>query len=192
MYCSDFVRTYSITLEEPAAEEPAEIGITEQLDESCFRIQVSEAFRFCLLRFQEILTGGWKESITYLQKGSVEITADSWDIEALLIILRIIHCQSYGIPRKLTLEMLAKIALLADYYDCREAVDCFANTWINALEETIPTTYSRDLIMWLWVAWYFQLPAQFKEATSTAMSWSNIWIDNLGLPIPDDVISMNT
>ncbi|KAL4973097.1 hypothetical protein BDW66DRAFT_109210 [Aspergillus desertorum] len=87
--------------------------------------------------------------------------------------------------------MLAKIAVLADY-DCRKAVVFFTDTWINALDDTIPTTYSRDLILWLWVAWYFHLPAKFKEATSTAMSWSNGWIDNLGLPIPDDIIrSMN-
>lgn len=101
---------------ERAAEEPAEIGIAEQLDEGCFRIQVSaKHLALASSVFKKILTGGWKESITYLQKGSVEITAGSWDIEALLIILRIIHCQSYGVPRKLTLEMLAKVAVLADY-----------------------------------------------------------------------------
>lgn len=104
--------------------------------------------------------------------------------------LRIIYCQSHQIPRKLTLEMLAKVAVLADYYDCRKAVVFFADTWINALDEPIPTTYSRDLILWLWVAWYFHLPASFKEATSTAMSLSNGWIGNLGLPIPEEIISM--
>jgi hypothetical protein len=180
-------------IEEPSepAAEPAEDQATEQPEEHCYRIQVSAKHLILASSvFKKILTGGWKESITYLQKGSVEITADSWDLDALLIMLRIIHCQSYLIPRKLTLEMLAKVAVLGDYYDCREAVVFFADTWINALDNPIPTTYSRDLILWLWVAWYFHLPANFKEATSTAMSLSNGWIDNLGLPIPDDVISM--
>ncbi|KAI9040200.1 BTB/POZ domain-containing protein [Aspergillus affinis] len=185
--------------EEPVAEpaeEPAEEPVdepAEEPEENCFRIQVSaKHLILASSAFKKILTGGWKESITYLQEGSVEITADSWDLDALLLMLRIIHCQSYQIPRKLTLEMLAKVAVLADYYDCREAVDFFADTWINALDDIIPTTYSRDLILWLWVAWYFHLPAKFKEATSTAMSLSNGWIDNLGLPIPDDIISMGT
>lgn len=30
-----------LAAKEPAAKEPVEIGTTEQLDESCFRIQVS-------------------------------------------------------------------------------------------------------------------------------------------------------
>lgn len=178
--------------EEPAAvtEEPAGTGIDEQQEEVCFRIQVSAKHLILASPvFKKILTGGWKESVTYLQKGSVEITAESWDLEALLILIRIIHCQYYQIPRKLTLEMLAKVALLADYYDCREAVDVLGNIWINALEENVSLTYCRDLILWLWVSWFFQLHSQFKEATSTAMSWSNDRIDNLGLPIPDDVIS---
>jgi hypothetical protein len=92
----------------------------------------------------------------------------------------------------MTLEMLAKVSVLADYYDCREPVAFFADTWINTLDDSIPTRYSRDLILWLWVAWYFHLPAKFKEATSAAMSSSNSWIDNLGLPIPEDIISMGT
>jgi len=88
--------------------------------------------------------------------------------------------------------MLAKVAVLADYYDCREAVDLLASTWINALDEAFPVTYSRDVILWLWVAWYFRLPAEFKKATATAMSWGHDWIDTLGLPIPDKIISMGT
>ncbi|KAL3434217.1 hypothetical protein BDV09DRAFT_204892 [Aspergillus tetrazonus] len=186
---------YEPAAEEPAAEEPAteelpELGVAEQLDKSCFRIRVSaKHLTLASSFFRKTLTGGWKESTTYLQKGFVEINADGWDIEALLIMLRIVHCQSSDVPRKLTLEMLAKVAVLADYYHCRKALEFFTDTWINALDETIPTTNSRDLIIWLWVAWYFHLPAKFKEATSTVMTLSNDRIDNLGLPIPEDVIN---
>ncbi|RHZ65380.1 hypothetical protein CDV55_106425 [Aspergillus turcosus] len=180
-------------VEEPAAHEPAETEVAEQLDESCFRIQVSAKHLILASSFfKKLLKGAWKESLTYLQKGSVEITADTWDIEALLILLRVVHGQYYHVPRKITLETLAKVAVLANYYDCREALDILLNIWINALEETIPKSYSRDLILWLWVSWFFQLPAQFREATSTAMSCSNNRIDNLGLPIPDNVISKDT
>ncbi|GIC93635.1 uncharacterized protein Aud_010123 [Aspergillus udagawae] len=177
--------------EEQPAESPIEIGLAcEQQDESCFRIQVSaKHLMLASSVFKKILTGSWKESVAYLQKGSVEITAESWDIEALLILLRAIHNQHYHIPRKLTLEMLAKVAVLADYYECKEAVYIWMTIWIDALEEKIPSTYSRDLFLWLWISWYFQLPTQFKESTSTVMSQSNGWINNsLGLPIPDMVI----
>ncbi|GAQ05769.1 hypothetical protein ALT_3090 [Aspergillus lentulus] len=177
--------------EEQPVEGPIEIGLdSEQQDESCFRIQVSaKHLMLASSVFKKILTGGWKESVTYLQKGSVEIDTEGWDIEALLILLRAIHGQHYHIPRKLTLEMLAKVAVLTDYYECKEAMCIWTTIWIDALEEKIPSTYSRDLFLWLWISWFFQLPTQFKEATSTAMSQSNGRIHNgLGLPIPDKVM----
>ncbi|GMF75137.1 unnamed protein product [Aspergillus oryzae] len=177
-----------------AAEEPVRAQIEtdlvrESLDEACFRIQVSAKHLILASPvFKKILTGGWKESVTYLQKGSVEITAESWDIEALLILLRAIHGQQYHVPQKLTLEMLAKVAVLVDFYDCKEAVYIWTTIWIDALEEKIPKIYSRDLLLWLWISWVFQLQAQFKESTSTVMSWSDGWIDDFGFPVPFKVM----
>ncbi|OJI99232.1 hypothetical protein ASPVEDRAFT_50748 [Aspergillus versicolor CBS 583.65] len=188
--------------EEPVPEEPVpEEGVVEEsaeqteeqaesdLEDTCFRIQVSAKHLILASSvFKKILTGGWKESVTFLKERSVEITAEGWDIEALLILLRAIHGQQYHIPRKLTLEMLAKIAVLVDYYDCKEAVYIWTTIWIKSLEEKIPVTYCRDLFLWLWVSWAFQLPTQFKETTSTIMSSSDGGINSFGLPIPAEVI----
>ncbi|KAE8411025.1 hypothetical protein BDV36DRAFT_289090 [Aspergillus pseudocaelatus] len=176
--------------EEPGIQEPVqESAVPDPLVENYFSIQVfAKHLILASPIFKKILTGGWKESITYLQKGTVEITAESWDLEALLILLRAIHCQHYQVPRKLTLEMLAKVAVIADYYDCKEAVYIWSTIWINALEEKIPKTYSEDLPQWLWVSWAFQLPDQFKESTSTVMSWSDGWINSPGFPIPAEVM----
>ncbi|KAG2000978.1 hypothetical protein GB937_010638, partial [Aspergillus fischeri] len=164
-------------VEEPAVEVPAETRVADQLDESCFRIQVSAKHLILASSFfKKLLKGAWKES----------------HLDALLILLCVVHGQYYHVPRKITLETLAKVAVLASYYDCREDLDILVDTWINALEEAIPKSYSRDVILWLWISWFFQLPAQFREATSTAMSCSNNRIDNLGLLIPNNVIrSMN-
>lgn len=196
--------------EEPVPEEPVpkdpglEEGVVEEhaeqteeqaesdLEETCFRIQVSAKHLILASSvFKKILTGGWKESVTFLKERSVEITAEGWDIEALLILLRAIHGQQYHIPRRLTLEMLAKIAVLVDYYDCKEAVYIWTIIWIEALGEKIPVKYCRDLFLWLWVSWAFQLHAQFEEATSTILSWGDGWISSLGLPIPAEVIGKN-
>ncbi|KAJ9205085.1 hypothetical protein DTO164E3_1708 [Paecilomyces variotii] len=160
----------------------------ETLKEKSFRIQVS-AKHLVLASpvFKQILTGGWKESVTYLQKGSVEITTEGWDIEALLILLRVMHCQNHHVPRTLTLEMFAKVAVIADYYGCKETIGFFADTWIGSLEVP-PETYCRDLILWLWISYYMKLPDQFQKASSIAISQSNGWINNCGLPIPDKVL----
>lgn len=172
--------------DEPTAEEPT---AESHVDHGCSRIQVSaKHLMFASPFFKRLLTGGWKESIAYFQKDSVEITAEGWDTEALVILLRAIHGQYSHIPRKLTLEMLAKVAVIADYYECREILDFLVELWIEKVDEKIPSVASRDLILWLWVSWFFRLPSQFKLSTSIAMSQSDGYIDNLGLPIPEDVI----
>ncbi|KAE8391242.1 hypothetical protein BDV23DRAFT_171818 [Aspergillus alliaceus] len=76
--------------EEQPIEEPTKSGLVcEPLNESCFGIQVSvEPLILASSVFKKILPGGWKESLTYLQKGLVEIACESWNIEALLILLR--------------------------------------------------------------------------------------------------------
>lgn len=195
------VEAATAAAEDPAAEEPAveettsedpateETVVEGHFAHSCSRIQVSaKHLMFASPVFKRLLTGGWKESIAYFQKGSVEITAEGWDVEALMILLRAIHGQYSHIPRKLTLEMLAKVAVIADYYECREALCFLTELWIEKVDEKIPPVASRDLILWLWVAWFFRLPFQFKLSTSIAMSQSDGCINSLGLPIPKDVI----
>lgn len=173
---------------EPVDETIREPGNEDQT-ESPIRILVSAKHLMVASPwFKKSLSRSFKEGVTFLRKGSVEITAESWDIEAFLILLRIMHCQFNQIPRKLSLDILAKVAVIADYYDCKEFVQFFSDMWIGALEEQIPTAYSRHLILWLWVAWFYRLPEKFKKITSIAMSQSNFWIDNLGLPIPDKII----
>ncbi|KAL4938178.1 hypothetical protein BDV06DRAFT_232058 [Aspergillus oleicola] len=173
---------------------PTEASVEAELasrfaDDASFRIQVSaKHLILASLVFKKILTGGWKESAAYQQKGFVEIKAESWDIDALMILLRAVHGQLYDIPHKLTLEMLAKVAVLADYYDCRQTLFVYKDIWIEALEEPVPPNYSQALVLWIWVAWFFQLPAQFKEATSNAMTRSHGFISNLRLPIPANVM----
>ncbi|KAJ5903149.1 hypothetical protein N7504_005532 [Penicillium tannophilum] len=184
--------------EEPTAEAAEELTVKEAISEesfaevavhSCFRIQVSaKHLTFASPVFKKLLTGGWKESITYFQKGSVEITAETWDIDALMIVLQAIHGQHYLMPETLTLDMLAKVAVIADYYDCKNSLYLLKDKWIENLEEKVPTTVSRNLVLWLWIAWFFERSSQFKLSTCIAMSQSNSWIDSLGLPIPDNII----
>ncbi|GIC87613.1 uncharacterized protein Aud_003998 [Aspergillus udagawae] len=138
--------------------------------------------------FKKALTGKWKEASTFVGTGSVEMTTESWDIEAVLILLRILHCQHHKLPKRVSLELAAKIAILADYYECNDLVGFIRGAWITCLREELPSTYSRNLILWLWVAWYFNIPMKFKKATSIAMSQSKDEINALQLPIPARII----
>lgn len=53
------------------------------------------------------------------------LTAETWDHEALRVVMHVIHGQTRKVPRKVSLDMLAKIAVIVDYYKCHEAVDFF-------------------------------------------------------------------
>ena len=135
----------SVAAEYPA-DEPAynKAAIEAELEFcSCFRIQVSaKHLMFASLVFKIILAGGWKESITYFQKGLVEVTAESWDIEVLMILLKAIYGQFYCIPQKLSLEILTKVAVIADYYNYKEALYFLKDIWITNVEEDILITVS--------------------------------------------------
>jgi hypothetical protein len=141
--------------------------------------------------FRRALTkDGFAESQRDEVDGLFHIQAEDWDPEAFLVILRIFHLRNKAVPRTVTLEMLAKIAVLVDYYECAEAIELFTDLWIHDLKQTtLPTTYCRDLVLWIWVSWVFDIVGQFKEATAVVVRKSVESIRTLDLPIPERVSS---
>jgi hypothetical protein len=142
--------------------------------------------------FERSLKRGWCEGETLYSSGHVEISVLDCDPEALLILLKIIHCQPRSVPRRIGLDLLTKLAVLVDYYKCHEAVDVFSDLWIDYLRKGIPDTYSDDLIRWIWISWVFRKGDLFKMATRAAQRWSDSPMKTLGLPITDSIRSKNT
>ncbi|OSS51431.1 hypothetical protein B5807_03604 [Epicoccum nigrum] len=58
--------------------------------------------------------------------------------------------QTKQVPRVINLELLAKVDVLVDYYECGEAIEMFTAMWINEVKKTaIPSVYCRDLVLWI-------------------------------------------
>jgi hypothetical protein len=135
---------------------------------------------------------GWMESSSNPEDRWFHISAQDWDEEAFVILMNVFHLRNHNVPRAITLEMLAKFAVLADYYECSESVDLFVNIWVADLraKTPIPTTYCRDLILWMWISWTFKLSDLFKEATAVVIQQSAEPVRNLGLPIPAWITGM--
>ncbi|KAI4629129.1 uncharacterized protein J4E87_003390 [Alternaria ethzedia] len=97
-------------------------------------------------------------------------TAD-WDPEAFAILLNMLHLRFRQVPKMLSLELLAKVAKLVDYYQCWEAFDLIADVWVRHARayHPIPGTYSRELMLWILVAWVFKEPLLFNNATKIAI-----------------------
>ncbi|KAF2117931.1 hypothetical protein BDV96DRAFT_459735, partial [Lophiotrema nucula] len=119
------------------------------------------------------------------------VSAEDWDEDAFLFLMNALHLQQRKIPRPITLEMLAKIAMVVDYYDCGETLAYFAETWaVDAkANNDIPEKYCRDLVLWIWVSWVFKLEGDFKMSTEIALKQLNKGeLSAWGLPIPDRIL----
>lgn len=137
--------------------------------------------------FQKLMANDWKE--TKAESGySYTVTAEEWDEEALTILMNIIHGQTQKVPHKVDLEQLAKIAVLVDYYHCHKAVDSFAKVWISRLQPPLPPSYSRALLLRLFVSYVFSECDAFTELTRVIIRKSRGLIHTLGLPIPTKLV----
>jgi hypothetical protein len=129
---------------------------------------------------------GWMESHRNPEDNMLHISAEDWDEEAFVIMMNIFHLRNRQVPRTVTLDMLAKIAVVADYYECTESIELFVEIWLANLKtkSPIPTTYCRELILWIWVSWAFKWAEIFKQSTDVAIKQCDEPFQNLGLPIP--------
>jgi hypothetical protein len=140
-------------------------------------------------KFQSQLES-WDESDVG-EDGFYHLTTSGWDPDAFTILLNILHLRSREVPRELTLEKLAKVAVLVDYYRCWEAFDLIASVWIEYLREnyTVPATHSRDLKLWILVSWVFKLSEEFSDSTSKALRQSEEpSTKNIELGIPPAIL----
>ncbi|KAL4948178.1 hypothetical protein BDW69DRAFT_189510 [Aspergillus filifer] len=163
--------------DDPAETTPADV-----------RIQVSaKHLMLGSLVFNKMLSGDWAEGRELRGKGSIELVIHDWDIEALLVVLHIMHARLLKVPPQVTLEKLAKIAVIADYYHC-ESVQFFRTLWQRWLPKKPPAAYTRDVLLGLWVSHFFNWDVHFDAYTKAASEYSDGIVEPLGLPIPEQVL----
>ncbi|KAF2488623.1 hypothetical protein BU16DRAFT_532128 [Lophium mytilinum] len=171
------------TTEETVVEEPAPEPETYELSpyEKGVHYHVSAShLRLASPKFNSML------GIENEKYGHYYILVQDWDKEALLILLNVVHLRHRNVPRAVSLEMLAKLATLIDYYDCAEAAEGWTERWIDHLKTTspIPSTHCRDLMLWMCIAWVLRLPSEFAQTTAVAIKQSKQKeLPTLGLPI---------
>ncbi|KAL1797154.1 hypothetical protein ACET3X_003760 [Alternaria dauci] len=118
------------------------------------------------------------------------INADDWEEEVLLLFLNMLHLRSRKIPQRVDLELLAKIGIIVDYYDCGDAVEFFTTSWVyHTCAKNVPFAYSREVLLRLWVSYVFRDEYGFSAMTHIAISYCNeSAMRTLGLPIPQAVL----
>lgn len=138
--------------------------------------------------FKATLTGPWKEG-SLTEDGGKNLETEGWDSEAMSIVLSAIHHRTRGIPRRVTLEMLCKIAVLVDYYELHDTLYFYLHLWIDNLRYFLPQVYGRDLILWICITSIFTNAKIQQVVTNVAISHCPGEFRTLDLPIPERVAS---
>jgi hypothetical protein len=117
------------------------------------------------------------------------LLAESWDEKALELVMSIIHGHTADVPERISLDTLAKVAVVVAHYQCSELLKPYADKWIAKLDEPFPTSYGRNLVLRLFVSWVFADEFDFKELTRVVVRESRGPMHSLGLPLPERIIS---
>ncbi|KAI1025193.1 hypothetical protein LB505_009464 [Fusarium chuoi] len=137
--------------------------------------------------FKTMVAGPFAEGKTDVS-GFRQITASDWDPEAFKIILAIMHGYNRDVPKSLSLEMLVKVAMIVNYYDCLESIEPYTDIWLEGLRSEVPTVYGRDCILCLFISWVFSEPTMFQSMTELALRHSQRLIETEDFPIPADIL----
>ncbi|KAK1672362.1 hypothetical protein BDP55DRAFT_673662 [Colletotrichum godetiae] len=140
--------------------------------------------------FSAKLSGPWIEAAVKHIDGCYHMDATEWDSEALLILMRVIHGKTRSVPRHMDLEMLAKLAVLVDYYECHEVIEIYCPGWIGPLSDKLPADYGRDMVLWLLISHVFQQYDIFQQMTRVAVLKSADPVRTMELPIPSSLVDL--
>ncbi|KAF2810992.1 uncharacterized protein BDZ99DRAFT_508368 [Mytilinidion resinicola] len=162
-------------VEESVVQEPViEPYLWEYFTPAWEKYRVSSShLRLASPKFESMLSGSnWKEGIPNEKDGRFYISVEDWDSEAFLILLNVLHLHHRKVPRSVSLELLAKITVLVDCYDCAEAAELWTERWIDRVKDTTP------------FPWVLKLPQEFAQTTAVAIKQSTqAELSTLGLPI---------
>lgn len=124
--------------------------------------------------------------------------AAAYDPAAVIIAMDAVHGRARKLPRSLDLETLARVAVFVDAFRCAEAVEVYAERWLDGLllqrggggdEMAVREEYGRDLVLWMYVSYVFRRGDVFRRATRTAVLKSDGPVRGLGLHVREGIIS---
>lgn len=137
--------------------------------------------------FKRMLKSCWAEGNALSKKGAVEIPVNDCKSDILLIILNIIHGRTRRLPQKLSLPQLADIAVATDFFQCHEAIEIFADIWIQNLKSLVSPSFSENTKQWIMIAWVFNSNDILRQAETIAIQQGTGPFQTSNLPIPKSI-----
>ncbi|CAK7210758.1 hypothetical protein SBRCBS47491_000887 [Sporothrix bragantina] len=114
--------------------------------------------------------GGSSYSQTEEADGRIHIVLEGLDADAVTTVLNIVHGRGGKdrVPKTVSLEALARIAVVVDKLKLQDAVEIYADRWVDAVGHPSASNSRRELTLWIYIAYVFQRDAIFREATKIA------------------------
>lgn len=139
--------------------------------------------------FKDLAKWEWSNPNQVQPDGRFHFRLQGHSAKAVIIAMDIIHGRGSRVPRVLDLETLTEVAVFVDEFQCYEAVEVYAERWIGQLERSLPESYDRDAVRWVFVSYVFHRPDLFKSITRLAISQGTGPIDSNGLRIREKIAS---
>jgi BTB/POZ domain-containing protein len=123
--------------------------------------------------FRAMLEGSqFAEGKQLKENGTVQIRlSDPEDKpEAFMIILGALYEKNAQLPTKIDFQTLQEVAVLVDKYQWHVPMTPHMISWFDSLRNSpvFPQSYSKDILIWLWIAWLFGMKDQFKSISGFA------------------------
>lgn len=118
----------------------------------------------------------FKEGQRLARNQSTEINMPEDDAEAMEIMLSVIHGCNNAVLDGLDASRILRVALMADKFDCKEALAFAARVWLNCAN----VIDSNQLLLLLRAAYWFDDAKSFKEISLGLMlhhrgSYLELW-----------------
>ncbi|KAK7430496.1 hypothetical protein QQZ08_003015 [Neonectria magnoliae] len=174
----------------PRLEHPRPLEATEEYPdyETHFKVSMKH-LASASRRAKAMFTGNYVESRKQadgLRRWKFE---PLFDPAAFKIVMDAIHGHTHKLPKAVSMNRLAAIAVIVDDLDCQNALFFFADIWIPVLSRgSNPTTPCDDLARWILISFVFNRPDFFQHATRVAILEAKGPFSPAGLPIRPKII----
>ncbi|KAM3066352.1 hypothetical protein ACMFMF_010314 [Clarireedia jacksonii] len=198
-YLSDDVEMtmVNIAMDQDAPSGIHTSDITEPAFKTIFKVHmVVSSQHMCLASpvFKAMLQGEFREGKELKEMKKINLPLPDDDLEAMKILVHIIHCKLKHVPLKVDLNLLTDIAILVDKYRMHEVTMIMAPIWSEGVDKDTWKQYD-NIIRWIFIAWVFDMHEKFQSATQVMLYSSEFSVSqwmrskNLDLPIPNHVLA---
>jgi hypothetical protein len=133
------------------------------------------------------LEGRWIESGPH-REGIRHVQLKEFDSVALQYVLNILHHRADLNPERLTVEWLAKMAVIVEYLGCHQAFVPTSRAWAAATKVFPRRGLGRGVVLWLFMSTVFSDEADLRLGGGPGKAGTGA-LDTLGLPIAERVVS---